>query len=272
MGTLLKYEIKKSKLMFLITAIIIGLLELLWMVGYVGTTATDDKYEIFTMIFAFSTAFLVFAAIMAMFIGVLYSVMLYNNEVQKKSGYMLFLTPTPTWKWVLSKVLLGVIATAVLLLVFAVLGVTDILLVIKEANPDTVLGTFLTPIKALLQDNVLEWILILVNILFQIVSMTTTIFLAIALARTLLGNKKIGGFIAFLFWIALNMVQSAASSLIMLVSDDMISMQVEADIEGFRYIMDSSIPVFLMTLALNLIFAGVCYFVTVYLTDKKMSF
>ena len=67
-----------------------------------------------------------------MLVGVLYSVLLYNNDIRKKSGYMLFLTPTPTWQWILAKILMGVLATAALVIVFAILGIADILLFIPE--------------------------------------------------------------------------------------------------------------------------------------------
>ncbi len=41
--------------------------------------------------------------------------------------------------------------------------------------------------------------------------------------------------------------------------------------DGLVYDLDTAIPYLLAAMALNLVFAGVCYGVTTYLTDKKMS-
>ena len=98
MGNVLKYEIKKSRFMMLIVGIIIGGLELAYLIGFFGVkTAQNEKIQdIFSSIWVFSIVLLVIAACCSMLVGVLYSVLLYNSDIRKKSGYMLFIPPTPT--------------------------------------------------------------------------------------------------------------------------------------------------------------------------------
>ena len=274
MGNVLKYEIKKSRFMMLIVGIIIGGLELAYLIGFFGvTTAQNEKIQdIFSSIWIFSIVLLVIAACCSMLVGVLYSVLLYNNDIRKKSGYMLFLTPTPTWQWILAKILMGVLATAALVIVFAILGIADILLFIPELDDTSFIGQLLIPLRDMIFDNVGSVSLFLLNLILQIVVMITTIYLAIAMSKTLLGNKKIGSFVAFVFWIALEIFQSAISSLFTLLSNGLFSISIDMSEDGLVYDLDTAIPYLLAAMALNLVFAGVCYGVTVHLTDKKMSF
>ncbi len=272
MGNVFKYEIKKSRFMFLVVGLVIGCLEVAYLIGYGGLKLTDGENGLFSGIWVTATILLIIAACCSLLIGALYSVLLFDNEVRKKSGYMLFLTPTPTWQWILCKVLMGLFATAALVLIFTVLGVLDILLVIEEMDIDSIVGQIFIPLRDFFSDNIGPIILFLLNMILQIVVMITTIYLAIAMARTLLGNKKIGSFVAFVFWIALELLQSAISSVISLVSGGMFSMDISVTEEGLVYGLDSSLPFLLLAMGINLVFAGVCYGVTVYLTDKKMSF
>lgn len=274
MGNVLKYEIKKSRFMMLIVGIIIGGLELAYLIGFFGvTTAQNEKIQdIFSSIWIFSIVLLVIAACCSMLVGVLYSVLLYNNDIRKKSGYMLFLTPTPTWQWILAKILMGVLATAALVIAFAILGIADILLFIPELDDTSFIGMIVIPLRDMIFDNVGSVSLFLLNLILQIVVMITTIYLAIAMSKTLLGNKKIGTFVAFVFWIALEILQSAISSLFTLLSNGLFSISIDMSENGLVYNLDTAVPFLLAAMALNLVFAGVCYGVTVHLTDKKMSF
>ena len=274
MGNVLKYEIKKSRFMMLIVGIIIGGLEIAYLIGFFGFKfAQNEKLnDIFTSIWALSTVLLIVAACCSMLAGALYSVLLYNSDIQKKSGYMLFLTPTPTWQWILAKILMGLLATAVLVVVFAVLGIADILLFIPELDDTSFIGQLLIPLRDMFFDNIGTMVLFLLNMILQIVVMITTIYLAISMSKTLLGNKKIGTFVAFVFWIALEILQSAISSLFTLLSNGLFSISIDMSENGLVYNLDTAVPFLLAAMALNLVFAGVCYGVTVHLTDKKMSF
>lgn len=274
MGNVLKYEIKKSRFMMLIVGIIIGCLEIAYLIGFFGFKfAQNEKLnDIFTSIWALSTVLLIVAACCSMLAGALYSVLLYNSDIRKKSGYMLFLTPTPTWQWILAKILMGFLATAVLVVVFAVLGIADILLFIPELDDTSFIGQLLIPLRDMFFDNIGTMVLFLLNMILQIVVMITTIYLAISMSKTLLGNKKIGTFVAFVFWIALEILQSAISSLFTLLSNGLFSISIDMSENGLVYNLDTAVPFLLAAMALNLVFAGVCYGVTVHLTDKKMSF
>lgn len=274
MGNVLKYEIKRSRFMMLIVGIIVGCLELAYLIGFFGFKfAQNEKLnDIFTSIWALSTVLLIVAACCSMLAGALYSVLLYNSDIRKKSGYMLFLTPTPTWQWILAKILMGLLATAVLVIVFAILGIADILLFIPELDDTSFIGQLLIPLRDMIFDNVGSVSLFLLNLILQIVVMITTIYLAIAMSKTLLGNKKIGSFVAFVFWIALDILQSAISSLFTLLSNGLFSISIDMSENGLVYNLDTAVPFLLAAMALNLVFAGVCYGVTVHLTDKKMSF
>ena len=272
MGNVLKYEIKKSRFMLLVIGIVIGCLEIAYLIGFGGIKLTDGESDFFAGIWGTAAVLLIIAACCSLFVGALYSVVLFDNEIRKKSGYMLFLTPTPTWQWILCKILMGLFATAALVLVFAVLGVLDIFLVIRELDINSFIGQVLIPLRDAFTENIGSLVLFLLNMILQIVVMITTIYLAIAMARTLLGNKKIGSFVAFLFWIGLEMLQSAISSVISIVSGGTFSLDLQITENGLVYGLDTAIPFLLLAMGINLVFAGACYGATVYLTDKKMSF
>lgn len=70
----------------------------------------------------------------------------------------------------------------------------------------------------------------------------------------------------------MELLQSAISSLISMVSDGMFSMEIAITENGLSYGLDSSLPFLMLAMGINLVFAAVCYGLTVYLTDKKMSF
>lgn len=58
MGNVLKYEIKKSRFMMLIVGIIIGCLELAYLIGFFGvTTAQNEKFKISSAVSGFSLLF-----------------------------------------------------------------------------------------------------------------------------------------------------------------------------------------------------------------------
>lgn len=162
----------------LIVGIIIGGLEIAYLIGFFGFKfAQNEKLnDIFTSIWALSTVLLIVAACCSMLAGALYSVLLYNSDIRKKSGYMLFLTPTPTWQWILAKILMGLLATAVLVVVFAVLGIADILLFIPELDDTSFIGQLLIPLRDMFFDNIGTMVLFLLNMILQIVVMITTIW------------------------------------------------------------------------------------------------
>ena len=85
MGNVLKYEIKKSRFMMLIVGIIIGGLEIAYLIGFFGFKfAQNEKLnDIFTSIWALSTVLLIVAACCSMLAGALYSVLLYNSDIRK---------------------------------------------------------------------------------------------------------------------------------------------------------------------------------------------
>lgn len=73
MGNVLKYEIKKSRFMMLIVGIIIGGLELAYLIGFFGVkTAQNEKIQdIFSSIWVFSIVLLVIAACCSMLVGII---------------------------------------------------------------------------------------------------------------------------------------------------------------------------------------------------------
>lgn len=74
MGNVLKYEIKKSRFMMLIVGIIIGGLELAYLIGFFGVkTAQNEKIQdIFSSIWVFSIVLLVIAACWSVYYTVSY--------------------------------------------------------------------------------------------------------------------------------------------------------------------------------------------------------
>ena len=89
---------------FLVTVAIIAITELLFLIGYYGNFETP-------FVISMILAFLIFIG--GFFAAMVFSFMLYYNDISKKPGYLLFMTPQSTAKIIASKLLVGFIGLIV---------------------------------------------------------------------------------------------------------------------------------------------------------------
>lgn len=264
MGTLMKYEIKKSKLLLFITFGVVLIAELAWLIGFYG------KIETLSVI---ATILLVCFGIMSAFIGMLFSITLYNDDLKKKSGYMIFMTPRSTIQIIASKVIVSFCITVALVVLLSLCGMLDFSLFFKGTDPDALFTQILKPIANTFKENPGTMILIILNLIVQVFSNIAIIYAAIALSKSVLGNKKGNGFIAFLFWLGLTIVTSLISSFAgKIIANNSTNFEFAFTSEGLSLYMPSqTITVFVVTLFLNLVFSIIFYGITIWLTDKKLS-
>ena len=264
MGTLMKYEIKKSKLLLFITFGVVLITELAWLIGFYG------KIETLSII---ATILLLCFGVISAFIGMLFSITLYNDDLKKKSGYMLFMTPRSTIQIIASKVIVSFCITVALVILLSLCGMLDFSLFYKSTDPDALFTQILKPIANTFKENPGTIILIIFNLIIQVFANIAIIYAAIALSKSVLGNKKGSGFIAFLFWLGFTIVISLITSFVdKIVANNSTGFEFAFTNDGLSLSMPSqTITVFVLALCLNLVFSVIFYGITIWLTDKKLS-
>lgn len=204
---LTKYEFRKNMTAPLILLIVIGILEVAFLISigigkesYVGLT------------FGLQTAIMTFSY----FIILVLSIASYSRELKSKSSYMTFMAPVSTYKIIGSKLLTALITAAVFGIVLFILLPTNIIII--GAKYDEI-KNFADAFKVLMEffgynlaDVVINGAMVIFEIMVSFYLVVVLAYLAITLSSTVLQNKKFKGLVsAILFgviygvlsWIAL---------------------------------------------------------------------
>lgn len=266
---LMKYELRKTRMFFLVTVAIIAITELLFLIGYYGNFETP-------FVISMTLAFLIFIG--GFFAAMVFSFMLYYNDISKKPGYLLFMTPQSTAKIIASKLLVGFIGLIGILLLEGIFAVPSFLLVFHDQSDGaSLVDMIIRPVMDAMKGNWGYIILWLITLVISWFADIVGIFAAIALSRTLLGNQKGGNLVAFLFWIGINTVESIITYLGTFLFGDFLSPSMGINTEAMSASEAVSVVVnftatpLVFSLVLTIVFGVGLYALTVWLTDKKMS-
>ncbi len=246
---LIGYEFRKSWFFKAIALGITALLELLYVVGLL----TRDEGTIVTGAVLLSIA----ASVCVTGIGII-SVVVLHRDMNTRQGYMLFMTPNSSFKILGAKVLENGLSILVSGAFFLVLGALDITLLFNHYNMlDELWQTlqrFMTMVvpELSLKSDVL--ILFLVSMLCSWVSTVVTACFADVMASSVLRGKKGGGFVAFLIFLLLSWLKGWAFSLV-------------ANAGWFR----TAQTLFTVEAAADLVLAGVMYWLTALVMERKLS-
>ena len=123
MGTLLKYEFRRSRTIFLGIIGVTLLVELVYLVGF------------FTKVQALFTVGLI-GGILCLALGavaiLLYGVIMFNDDISKKPGYLLFSTPRSAAQIVGAKLLMTLFALVGITILFSLLIALDVFLALQR--------------------------------------------------------------------------------------------------------------------------------------------
>lgn len=203
MGTLLKYEFRRSRTIFLGIIGVTLLVELVYLVGF------------FTKVQALFTVGLI-GGILCLALGavaiLLYGVIMFNDDISKKPGYLLFSTPRSAAQIVGAKLLMTLFALVGITILFSLLIALDVFLALQRNG--TSLVALLSMFDASITENGLKDVLFngynffglsmyLLNTVISFIFNVIAAYVVIVLLKTVMGNQKGRTILAVILWFAI---------------------------------------------------------------------
>ncbi len=211
MLTIMKYEIIRQKFSKWIMFGLLAVLEAVFLITLALEKSDAMGYAILGL------------ATLAMF-SFLYvsleSIINYNQDLSRKSGYMVFMTPYSVFEILGAKILNSIVMIVMTAVVFGVTAFLDItLLLIKNHSLESLMIYINDIIKQFTDLDVTPASIISVLVLAVIfwISTVAIAFLALTLTYTFLQTAPAKVFISFLIFIGLNVLHSMANNEIMKV-------------------------------------------------------
>lgn len=207
MQRLLKYEfIKKSKLFLIaiITAIIFNIL--------LGALFGEGGIA-------------VFLSLLPLALVILYTIELiktYSDDVNKKTGYMIFLTPNSGYSIIGSKLIFTLIVALIFFVTYILFLASNLsILVISKYSMSGFLEMFnkvIEEINILFKKsvgfNIGDILLLMFMALSSTIVFTLTVYASITLRKSIFSDIKYGGLISFIIFILLNIIIAKCSELV----------------------------------------------------------
>ena len=246
MGTLIKYEFKKSWKMKAMVLCFTAFFELVFLYGAIRLN--DDALVI-------GITGLVFTTICGLFLIGVYSMHVLSKDINTKQSYMLFMTPNNSYKILGSKVIENCGSVLVSGLFYILLAIFDLMfLAVRDDEVNVVLdmlsvavsgstGKFdYTTFAMVMLDSVLSWVYVI-----------CVGYFAIVLCATFLKGNKLNGFLSFVAFLLINILVNNLHS--MLYKDFYIY----------------SMGRLLSNVGFYILLTGIFYFITAWIMDNKLS-
>ena len=203
MGTLLKYEFRRSRTIFLGIIGVTLLIELLYLIGWC--------FEINILLAIGLIGGFLCIAFGAMAI-LLYGVIMFNDDISKKPGYLLFSTPRSAAQIVGSKLLMTLFALLGITILFSLLVSLDVFLALQRRGTSIV--AVLSMFDASITENGLKSVVFnaynflgmamyLLNTVISFVFNVITAYVVIVLLKTIMGNQKGRTILGVILWFAI---------------------------------------------------------------------
>ncbi len=200
MLNLIKYEfVKKYRLisMILITALALNVLAITSGIGGV-------------------TTFLVLAPIVAYIFYLVDIIKMYSDDLNKKTGYMIFMTPNSGYKIIASKLITAVLEGFGLLLFYFILIIINGGFIVISTGAEIDYSRIITVVDNFISGNfgfnLGHVFIILFTILMLIIGFITTIYTAITIRKSILSDVKFGGLLSFIIFLGINWLLSKIST------------------------------------------------------------
>lgn len=199
MLNLIKYEFVKKNKIYAITLIMTIVINILLITrGAAGSS--------------------IFLAFFPMVMAVFYIVdilKMYSDDLNKKSGYMLFMTPNSGYKIIVSKLMTAVLEVLVILLVYFVFIILNGAFIMYSSNVDINFYETIKFINATLTGklgiNLFHVFLALFTLFVFLIGFITTVYTAMTIRKSIFSEVKFGGLLSFVIFMLLNWVISSLS-------------------------------------------------------------
>lgn len=203
MGTLLKYEFRRSRTIFSGIIGVTLLIELLYLIGWC--------FEINILLAIGLIGGFLCIAFGAMAI-LLYGVIMFNDDISKKPGYLLFSTPRSAAQIVGAKLLMTLFALLGITILFSLLVSLDVFLALQRRGTSIV--AVLSMFDASITENGLKSVVFnaynflgmamyLLSTVISFVFNVITAYVVIVLLKTIMGNQKGRTILGVILWFAI---------------------------------------------------------------------
>lgn len=199
MGRIMKYEIKKSRMIFLIMTVMMLILEAAFLIVNRFSINGSSIIALFLILSAFITYIMVLVN----------GVMMFSRDMREKSGYMVYMTPVPIWQIILGKILVCFISGAILFAAYVLFGYMDMGCLQKSmAAADSVGAKMIgMMLKNMMTMDAFKTIMrVLISILCSTFALLNAAYLAISLGNTVLRGKKGERAISFVFFVVIMII------------------------------------------------------------------
>lgn len=143
---------------------------------------------------------------------------MYSDDLNKKSGYMLFMTSNSGYKIIIAKVITAIFeALAILLIYFIFILINTIYMSFAQGfnisiNINEIIRAINTVLSGNLGFNLGHVFIFLLAVLVFAISFILSAYTAITIRKSILSESKFGGLFSFIIFIALNWITSYVSS------------------------------------------------------------
>lgn len=198
---LIKYEFIKKYRLFLIA---------------LAVAAIINIFAILKGSIAGSTIFLSVFPIVIAILYIVDVIKMYSEDLNKKSGYMLFMTPNSGYKIILSKVITAIIEGFGILLIYFIFIMLNGCYIVYETgipiNTSELISTINNILSGRIGFTLGHVFLILITALAFIINFILTVYTAITIRKSIFSEIKLGGFLSFIIFIGINWITSFTSS------------------------------------------------------------
>ena len=206
MRELLKYEMRKTRVMKLIALGITAVAELIFLIALLARSKEGNTDEILG-ICAVLLVFITFGSLML--IGI-QSIVTLHRDMNTKQGYMLYMTPRSSWQILGAKMLENGLSLALTGGFFFLLGLLDVTLLLSRLGQLAEIWQLLTDllhsINADIHLNTSDLLCLTAELLASWLATVSIAFLADIVSSALLNGKRFNGIITFLFFIVLTVL------------------------------------------------------------------
>lgn len=141
---------------------------------------------------------------------------MYSDDLNKKSGYMLFMTPHSGYEIIVSKLITAVIEGLAILLLYFIYTLINGAYIIYVSGADINFNEIINAVNSLLSGslgfNLGHVFMFLLTALLFLISFITTVYTAMTIRKSIFSEIKFGGALSFLIFILLNFAISKVSS------------------------------------------------------------
>lgn len=265
MLTLIKYEfVRKSKLLLilLVTEIVvnIGLCLAFGMGGGI--------------------AFFVFNLIVLPILYLYELIRTYSDDINRKSGYMLFMTPNSGYKIIGSKLVVILLEGLLIFLTYILFAIVNLAIfsLITVGNFSAIVSVFNsfiynfnTAVSLSLGYTAGDIFLLIIIILISLIVFVLTIYSAMTIRKSIFANIKFGGLFSFIIFLILNYVYTKLSNIVSTAFQFNVFTEKVMSNMTITYPTASMIEMFVVSLIFNSIISLGLVGLSGYLLEKRIN-